>query len=265
MGKILQKEAPLIGLIQDCDVDGLTSSAIIYQYRKLVNPKTKINVYIHEGKQHGLEDCWEEFEGIAYDLLLVTDAGSNDGQYIEKFNFPVLVLDHHLVEELNFPSNMILVNNQLSENYPNKNLSGAGIVFQFCRAMDYYLGLEYAFRFIDLAAVGVCGDMMSGLEIENQFLWRAGFSNIRNYFLKILCDKQSYSMKNVVNPITVAFYIVPMLNAMIRVGTKEEKQRLFMAVVSGHTMVPNNARGHKGEQIEVAIESARECTNARNH
>lgn len=73
--KILQKETPLIGLIQDCDVDGLTSSAIIYQYIKLVNPKTKINVYIHEGKQHGLEDCWEEFEGIAYDLLIIPDAG----------------------------------------------------------------------------------------------------------------------------------------------------------------------------------------------
>ena len=72
-------------------------------------------------------------------------------------------------------------------------------------------------------------------------------------------------MKGEINPITVAFYIVPMLNAMIRVGTKEEKQRLFLAIVSGHTKVPNNARGHKGEQIEVAIESARECTNARAH
>ena len=139
------------------------------------------------------------------------------------------------------------------------------MAFQFCRAMDYYLDKDFAFKFIDLAAVGVCGDMMSGLEIENQFLWRAGFSNIRNYFLKTLCDKQSYSMKGEINPITVAFYIVPMLNAMIRVGTKEEKQRLFLAIVSGHTMVPNNARGHKGEQIEVAIESARECTNARAH
>ena len=193
------------------------------------------------------------------------DAGSNDGQYIEKFDCPVIVIDHHLVEDSIFPSNMILVNNQLSKNYPNKDLSGAGMAFQFCRAMDYYLDKDFAFKFIDLAAVGVCGDMMSGLEIENQFLWRAGFSNIRNYFLKTLCDKQSYSMKGEINPITVAFYIVPMLNAMIRVGTKEEKQRLFLAIVSGHTMVPNNARGHKGEQIEVAIESARECTNARAH
>ena len=35
---------PTVGLIQDCDVDGLTSAAIVYQYIKLINPNTKINV-----------------------------------------------------------------------------------------------------------------------------------------------------------------------------------------------------------------------------
>lgn len=160
---------------------------------------------------------------------------------------------------------MILVNNQTSKNYPNKFLSGAGMVFQFCRALDKFLDENYAFDYIDLAAVGICGDMMSGLEVENQFFWKYGFSHIENYFLKVLCEKQSFSMKGQINPITVAFYIVPMLNAMIRVGSKDEKQRLFLAIVEGHTLVANNARGHKGQQIEVAIESARECTNAKNH
>lgn len=213
-----------------------------------------------------MEDCWEKFEEDTYDILVIPDAGSNDGKYIENFSFPVLVIDHHIVEKDSyFPSNMILINNQTSERYLNKNLSGAGMVFQFCRALDAFLEKNLAFDFIDLAAVGICGDMMSGLEIENQFFWKVGFSHIRNYFLKVLCEKQAFSMKGYINPISVAFYIVPMLNALIRVGTKEEKQRLFLAVIDGHTKVASNARGHKGETIEVAIESARECTNAKNH
>ena len=42
-----------------------------------------------------------------------------------------------------------------------------------------------------------------------------------------------------------------------------EKERLFMAFIDGTTMVPCNKRGAKGTMEQVAIESARECTNAR--
>ena len=42
-----------------------------------------------------------------------------------------------------------------------------------------------------------------------------------------MIDKQSYSMGNKVTPIGVAFYIVPLINALIRVGTQEEKEMFF--------------------------------------
>ena len=38
-------------LIADCDVDGATSSAIIYQYLKSLNPEKEIQYFIHSGKQ----------------------------------------------------------------------------------------------------------------------------------------------------------------------------------------------------------------------
>lgn len=106
--------------------------------------------------------------------------------------------------------------------------------------------------------------MMSGLQIENQYIWKKGFSSIKNYFLQVLLEKQAYSMNNEINPISVAFYIVPMINAMIRVGSMNEKYRLFLAFINGHEMVPSNKRGAKGTLEEVAVESARECTNAKN-
>ena len=255
-------------LVVDCDVDGYTSSAIMYQYIKELNNKKQIDWYLHSGKQHGLEDTWEKIleKGCEYSLIIIPDAGSNDKQYIEKFKCPVLVLDHHILEDTDMAPNMVLINNQTSTNYENKDLSGAGVTWQFCRAVDEKLNTSYANYFIDLAALGIDADMMSMLNYENQYIIQNGFKNIYNFFFKILLEKQAYSMGNQINPISVAFYIVPMINAMIRVGSMEEKERLFLAFIDGERLIPSKKRGaQKGAMERVAIESARECTNAKAH
>ena len=106
---------------------------------------------------------------------------------------------------------------------------------------------------------------MSALEAENQYLWKEGFSNVKNTFFKTLCEKQDYSMKGRVNPTSVAFYIVPLINAMVRVGTMEEKSRMFDAFKDGNQLIPSHKRGAYGTYDTVANESARECTNAKRH
>ena len=251
-------------LIVDCDVDGFTSSAILYQYLKRLNPNKEIEYFLHKGKQHGLEDMWKKLQEKDYSAILIPDAGSNDSQYATKLNCPILVLDHHILEDDYIVSHMVLINNQISDKYINKHLSGAGVTWQFCRGLDEYLGVNYAYDYIDLAALGIDADMMSMLSYENQYIIQTGFKNINNFFFKVLVDKQSYSMNNKITPITVAFYIVPMINAMIRVGSMDEKERLFLAFIDGEKLVPSNKRGAKGTMELVAIESARECTNAKS-
>lgn len=265
-----------IGIIVDSDVDGFTSATIIGQYLKQLIPECIITFFIHDGKQHGFEDQVNEIEQVAFDLVIAPDAASNDAQYITRLSCPVLVIDHHLVEDTYFPDNMCVINNQLSVNYRNKNLSGAGMAYQFCRALDFYFEKNWADDYIDLAALGICADMMSGLEIENQFIWKKGFANVKNYFFLSIARKQAYSITGkmgasdkdimkALNPISVAFYIVPLINAMVRVGTHEEKLRMLTAFFDGHKMIPCLKRGAKGTLEEAAIESARECTNARTH
>lgn len=254
-----------VALLVDADVDGYTSAAIMYQYLKDIIPQLTIDYYLHDGKQHGFEDKWEEIAEAHYDLIIAPDAATNDQIYIKNFDCPVLVIDHHLSETNELIGNMVVINNQMSPSYKNKNLSGAGMVYQFCRCLDELYEKNFADKYVDLAALGVCGDMMSGLEIENQYIWKKGFSHINNYFFQVLCDKQSYSMGGKINPISVAFYIVPLINAMVRMGTMDEKRRMFMAFIEGHTAVPSGKRGAKGTMEEVAIESARECTNAKAH
>lgn len=252
-----------IGIIVDSDCDGYCSAAIMYQYIRNLLPNKQIDYYIHSEKQHGLEDMWEILAEKNYDLLIVTDAGSNDSKYACNISYPILVLDHHIVDEAPYAENLNIVNNNLSLNYKNKSLSGGGVVYQFCRALDSYYKVNYADFYIDLAALAICGDMMSGLEVENQYIWKKGFNSINNLFLKELIDKQKYSMSGEINPTTIAFYIVPFINAMVRVGTMDEKDRMFRAFINGNELVLSGKRGAKGQFEKISVESARECSNAK--
>lgn len=266
MRHLTSDDARPIALIVDSDLDGFTSAAIFYLYVKHYYPEQEITPFFHRGKQHGLEDTWERISEGNFKLLMVIDAGSNDAKYVEKLGIETIVLDHHLVEDTNFPLKMYVVNNQLSPEYENKDLSGAGVAWQFCRAIDAFAQKEnYAWELIDLAAVGICGDAMSALSIENQYIWREGFAHIKNPFLKAIIEKQSYSMNGKVNPITVAFYVVPLVNAMVRVGSQEEKERMFQAFINGDALIPSKKRGAGGTLEKVAVESTRECVNARAH
>ena len=52
-----------------------------------------------------------------------------------------------------------------------------------------------------------------------------------------LLEKQSYSIKDIHNPtkIDLAFYIAPLINAVIRFGTPEEKEELFRGFITYET------------------------------
>lgn len=269
--RILNKENSKILIVVDSDVDGYTSGAIMYTYIKAISPEQSLDFILHEHKQHGLQDHIQYLldSDIVYDLVILPDSSSNDYEYHEALGArgtQFLILDHHEIDEdQKLSQYACIINNQLSSNYLNKALTGAGVAWQFCR---YHESLntttkKIAESLIDLAALGVCGDMGSVLNLENRYIMKHGFENITNYFFQCAVEKQSYSMGGAVNPMTVAFYIVPMMNALIRVGSQAEKERLFTALVDGHQLVPCNKRGAKGTMEEVAIESLRECTNAK--
>ena len=268
-------------IVVDSDNDGYTSAAIIYQYTKRVNPNIQIDYWLHDGKQHGLSDHIDKLMDAdhQFDLIILPDSSSNDAKYhdmLDEIHIPCLILDHHLTDE-KLSYNAIVVNNQLSPNYENKELTGAGVVYQFCRYIDGVLGHNWADDYLDLAAWGIIGDMGSVLDMENRYIIYTGLSKeyIKNDFLKCLLNKQAYSITGKMgatwddivaktNPISIAFYVVPLVNAMIRVGTMPEKERLFMAFIDGSQMVPCNKRGAKGTMERVDIESTRECVNAKS-
>ena len=266
-------------IVVDSDNDGFTSATIMYNYLKDLAPELEIDYVLHEGKQHGLEDHIKGLleEGRKYGLVICPDSSSNDYKFheqLEEIGASVLVLDHHITDE-KISDNAVIINNQLSPNYLNKELTGAGVVYQFCRYLDMRLGKSYADKYMDLAAWGIIGDMGSMLEMENRYIVREGLKHINNKCLLAFMEKQAYSITGVMgasqqqlidamNPISVAFYIVPLVNAMIRVGTMAEKRRLFEAFLDGDKLIPSGKRGAKGTLDKAGVEAARECSNARN-
>ena len=73
-------------LVVDSDVDGFTSSAIMYTYLKRVNPNLQIDYILHEGKGHGLSDVIDTIlegeDNLRY--VIVPDSSSNDYVFHER-------------------------------------------------------------------------------------------------------------------------------------------------------------------------------------
>lgn len=221
---------------------------------------------MHEGKQHGLNDCVDFLLDKKPNLVIIPDAGTNDVDECRRLTeaaAKVIILDHH-DKEIDNPY-AIVINNQIGD-YPNKDFSGVGVTWQFCRYIDKLLGINYADFFIDLVALGNIADMMSLRSLETKHIIQKGLQDPHNPFIVYLADKNDYSLKGKLTPIGVAFYIAPFVNAIVRSGTLEEKQLVFESMLSFHAfdIIPSTKRGHALGAIEKVVEQAmRVVTNVK--
>ena len=256
-------------LIVDCDADGFTASAALVNYIYKVFPSAMdlLSIQLHEGKEHGIEEKWlEEIVANEYKLVICPDASSNDynqHKFLKDNGIDVLVLDHHDAEEVS--ENAIIINNQLSD-YPNKTLSGVGIVYKFCSKIDELMKIKEADTILDLVSLGMIADMMDMRNFETKHLIQKGLTRIENPFFRALVERQAYSIGETVTPIGVAFYIAPLINATIRVGTQNEKEVMFKAMLNhcAYDMIPSTKRGEKGKTEAIVTQAVRNATNVRN-
>ena len=263
------KNREKIFLIVDCDADGFTASAALVNYIYKVFPSAMdlLSIQLHEGKEHGIEEKWlEEIIANEYKLVICPDASSNDykqHKFLKDNGIDVLVLDHHDAEEVS--ENAIIINNQLSD-YPNKTLSGVGVVYKFCSKIDELMKIKEADTILDLVSLGMIADMMDMRNFETKHLIQKGLTRIENPFFKALVERQAYSIGETVTPIGVAFYIAPLINATIRVGTQNEKEVMFKAMLNhcAYDMIPSTKRGEKGKTEAVVVQAVRNATNVRN-
>jgi len=260
-------------IVVDCDCDGYTSSAVLINYLYDLAPawvEEHVHWYMHEGKQHGLQDSIDWIEDMGAELVIIPDAGSNDWNELQRLHEQkraIIILDHHEIEGEAYP-NCILINSQLPQ-YPNKELSGVGVVYQFCRYMDKIWNNNYADKYLDLVALGLVGDMMSLKSYETRRLITKGLepNGIINPFIYGMWQKNKFKLGDTPTAWGETFYIVPFVNAITRSGTLEEKELVFNSMLKfkAFQLIPSNKRGHKlGETEKLVDQAIRTCTNVKN-
>lgn len=203
----------------------------MYKYIKAIAPDCNVHKIIHKReKAHGLSA--KDFkipDGIK--LLIVPDSSSNDideCQDLINKGTSVIILDHHHKSDKR-ENPAILVNNQTSNNYLNKDACGAHITYDFCKALDEYFWEDYADELIDLVALADIADVMNIKTFSTRAIINTGLTNIKNKMFKEILKAQEFSTKGIVSPFTISFYVSPLINAFLRMATFEERQLLVRA------------------------------------
>lgn len=257
-------------IVVDCDADGFTSAAIIMNYLYKIYPE-RIDCFhyiLHTDKQHGLEDTIKEIPDNC--LVILPDSSTNDVDQMKELlnrGCSIVCMDHHEADNyLPDEENLVIINNQISD-YENKDLSAAGVVWQICRAWDELCNYNYANDFIDLAALGNLSDMMSYKSIETKAIIDLGLQNIKNPFFYYMCEKNKFSIDKMggINYMSIAFYVTPFINAIVRSGTMEEKDLIFKSFLTMYAFdkIESGKRGHKGELVPRVEEAVRIAANVK--
>lgn len=261
-----------VTILQDCDCDGVTSTALMIQYINDNFPSIPVDYIIHDNKEHGLDNkSMLEIEQKKPDLLIIPDAGSNDLRQLKTLKsagIDVIVLDHHDESEKvtrlksiykleNLNDFAVIVNNQMSSKVKDKSMTGVGIVYKFCSIADERLKRDTVNKYLDLVALGMIADSCDLTQLQTRYLVLEGIKQIQNEtnhnkFITELVKSQAYSLHNKATILGISFYIAPLVNALIRLGTKDGKEIMLKAFLNSSEKEIIKIRG-KGE-VEVSIQ-----------
>ncbi len=217
----------------DYDVDGVTSTAILYLTLQELGGEVEFFIPDREKDGYGmsinaLKRCLN-----SHRLLITVDCGItsiSEVDYANQRGLDVIITDHHLPQE-NLPSALAILNPKLKNcSYPNKNLAGVGVAFKLAQALWQAINGNLRWKYLDIAAIGTIADMVP-LRGENRALVKEGLANIENLGLKEMLRHCKIEPKNITSE-DVAFIIGPRINAAGRLKHAELALELFLAPTS---------------------------------
>lgn len=218
----------------DYDADGVTSTAILYSF--LEAQGANVSYYIPDRNSEGYGMNVGAVEKIAKDgtkLIVTVDNGISafkESERIYELGMKLVITDHHKVPE-KMPKAEATVDPHRPDN-PLKfdEWSGAGVAFKLICAMSEPQDVEMLLEeFGDLVTVGTVADVVT-LTGENRTLVRYGVERInetQRVGLIALKEIAGISEKTI-NSTTVAFSIVPRINAVGRMEYARDAVKLLI-------------------------------------
>ena len=235
----LERDDIKYGILVDCDVDGMCSAAVIYNFLcdQSIDMSNTV-CFFHQGKEHGLrksidENIVEQILKEKINYLIVPDAGSNDVDECKELAFQgiqVLILDHHEIVKDN--PYAIIVNHHLG-NGLNEALSGTGVVYKFVQALWEHLGYETTPYYDELVAISLISDVCDLSSLENRAFLDKLQKRMMDYDINPMINTMLTKLcrNHEVNPHTISWGCVPPINALCRGDNQEDKITFFKALV----------------------------------
>ena len=213
----------------DYDVDGITSTAILYTGLKKcgANVSYRIPDRITEG--YGInESIIREAHTNNVDIIITCDNGIaayDQVKLAKELGMQVIITDHHDVPFKNLedgtkeyllpPADAVINPKQNDCNYPFDKICGATVAFKFIQVLyeEFDINEEYPLDLIQYAAIGTVCDVVDLVD-ENRIIVKEGLrqiNNTSNLGLKELIDIKIKD--NNVSVYALGFLIGPCLNA----------------------------------------------------
>ena len=209
-------------VLADVDADGCTSNAIITRYLRKCG--AEVECVINDGKKHGAEDFNLDLLKDV-DVMIIVDSLNNDPTVYKRIidtGVRLVVFDHHIVSQELLDANLDFVLVSSAKDYPNDQLSGAGVVMKFALYCDYLNLTDYSDDLWAYAAIGLIADMSSMAVPENRYIAYRGLAQFKNPVVQKMVGNYCFDSQS------VSFSIGPLVNAAMRMSENEKAMNVFL-------------------------------------
>ncbi|MCK9484227.1 MAG: single-stranded-DNA-specific exonuclease RecJ [Candidatus Marinimicrobia bacterium] len=220
---MLRREKVLV--FGDYDVDGTTATSLLCLAFREIGLDTAFYIPDREREGYGLSRLGIDYAmEIGATLIITCDCGISAFDtidYASSNKIDVVVTDHHEPGEKLPAAQAILDPKREDDNYPFKELCGAGVAFKLLQGFHIANNLPIAnlFRHLDLVAIGTAADIVPILG-ENRILVARGLEYLNSsqkVGLQALLKTSGFDNKTM-NVVNIVFGLAPRLNAAGRLG-----------------------------------------------
>ncbi|MBP3361665.1 MAG: single-stranded-DNA-specific exonuclease RecJ [Clostridia bacterium] len=218
----------------DYDVDGITSTAILYQY--LMCHGADVDYYIPGRITEGYGVNIKAVNKISKTgcrLLITVDCGITsvgETELAKAQGMDVIITDHHTCKA-KIPAAVAVVNPKRSDSaYPFHELAGAGVAFKTVLALSLKFGentKEVFYKYAAFAAIGTVADVVS-LTDENRTIVDRGILALSKTEHAGLCALMEAAGIKEITAGGIAFGLAPRLNAAGRLDKAEAAVELLL-------------------------------------
>lgn len=221
-----------IAVYGDYDVDGITSTYIVYDYLKSCGSNVMYYIPDRADEGYGINiDAITRLKDEGVGLIITVDVGITaveETLFAKENGIDIIITDHHTPKEI-LPDAIAVINPKTPENkYPNTELAGVGVAYKLVYALSG-CSEKIMKKYSEAAAIGTIADMVP-LRGENRFIASYGLDCLRETNNVGLCSLMDVAgiEKSQIASANISFGLAPRLNAAGRIASASVSVDLFL-------------------------------------